>query len=110
MESKIIRQMKNPFLHREEYVLEIGGDVNPSFDEVKKIVGKEEGLTVVKKVGNNFGRNVYASERVIANPRIPWVRYEDIIARPVFTLSLRWLAGKDVFSFKATDINPTAIK
>ena len=41
------------------------------------------------KGGNNFGRNVYASERVMAKPRIPWVRYEEIMARPVFTLSLR---------------------
>ena len=41
MESKIIKQEKNPFLDREELTLEIKNEVAPSFDEVKTEIGKD---------------------------------------------------------------------
>jgi ribosomal protein S24E len=62
METKIISEEKNPFMDREEIVLEISADVTPTFDEVKKAVGKDESLTVVKKVHTNFGRHTFVSE------------------------------------------------
>ena len=35
MESKIIKQQKNPFLEREELTLEIKNEVAPSLDELR---------------------------------------------------------------------------
>ncbi|MFA4960217.1 MAG: hypothetical protein WC548_00990 [Candidatus Pacearchaeota archaeon] len=65
MESKIISQKKNPFLEREEIVIEIENGVTPSYDEVKKIVGKDKELVVIKKVSANFGRYKFIAEVVV---------------------------------------------
>jgi ribosomal protein S24E len=65
MESKIIKQEKNPFLEREEYTLEITNEVTPTFDEVKTEIGKDAELTVVKKVNTNFGRQTFLAEAVV---------------------------------------------
>jgi ribosomal protein S24E len=65
MEQKIIKQEKNPFLNREELVIEIKSDITPSFDEVKKIIGKDENLIVVKKVETNFGKKVFTADAVV---------------------------------------------
>lgn len=62
VESKIIKQEKNPLLGREEYMIEITSNTNPSFDDVKKIVGKDENLTIVKGIKGNFGRNIFTAE------------------------------------------------
>jgi len=65
METKIIKHTKNPLLHREEYVLQIAANSNPSFAEVTKHIGKDESLTIVKQVKGNFGRNEFHSEVIV---------------------------------------------
>ncbi|MDH3352908.1 MAG: hypothetical protein OEL87_00485 [Nanoarchaeota archaeon] len=65
METKIIKQEKNPFLEREDLVLEIKGEATPSFEEVKTAIGKDADLTVVKKITTNFGRNTFLVEAVV---------------------------------------------
>lgn len=65
MESKILKQTKNPFLHREEFVLQVISDKNPSFNEIKQAIGKDESLTIVKSVSGNFGRGSFNAEAVV---------------------------------------------
>ena len=65
MESKIISQEKNPFMQREEIKLEIKSESAPSFEEVKKAVGKDENLIVVKRVNSNFGTSVFTADVVV---------------------------------------------
>jgi ribosomal protein S24E len=62
MKSKIIQQNKNPFLHREEIKLEITSPSAPTMEEVKKEIGKDENLIVVKKINANFGRQTFIAE------------------------------------------------
>ena len=65
MNTKIIKQEKNPFLDREELVLEITNDATPSLDEVKAEIGKDAELTVVKKINTNFGKQTFMVEAVV---------------------------------------------
>ena len=65
MESKIIKQEKNPFLEREEIILEIKNKVTPTLEEIKTEIGKDKDLTVIKKVNTNFGRQTFSVEAVI---------------------------------------------
>ena len=65
METKIIKQEKNPFLEREEFLLEIKNETTPTFDEVKSEIGKNANLIVVKKVNTNFGRQIFLTEAVV---------------------------------------------
>lgn len=62
MKPQIINQTKNPNLKREEFILEFNSEVTPSFDEIKKSLGKEEDLTVVKKVHANFGKRKFLAD------------------------------------------------
>ena len=62
MESKIIQEKQNPFLHRQEYVVEIQSNNPPTFEDVKKVVGKDADLSVVKKIHTNFGRNTFTAD------------------------------------------------
>jgi ribosomal protein S24E len=65
MELKIIKQEKNPFLKREELTLEITSQAAPSHTEVISKLGKDEALTVVKKINTNFGRQTFLTEVVV---------------------------------------------
>ena len=65
MESKIIKQEKNPFLERDEMTLEIKNVTAPTFDEVKTEIGKDADLIVVKKVNTSFGKQVFMVEAVV---------------------------------------------
>ena len=65
METKIISQEKNPFLNREEIVMEVSSEVTPTFDEVKKEIGKDEKLIVMKKINSNFGKKKFIAEAVV---------------------------------------------
>ena len=65
MESKIITQTKNPFLEREEITIEITNPATPTYDEVKEAIGKDAGLTIVKKINTNFGRQTFVAEAVV---------------------------------------------
>jgi len=65
MKSKIIKQEKNPLLHREEILMEIEADSNPNLEDVKKEIGKDAELTVVKKIENHFGSNRFIADVVV---------------------------------------------
>jgi ribosomal protein S24E len=59
METKILHQKKNPLLHREEFILEIKTDSNPSFEDVRNFMKKDKNLIVVKKLDGNFGSHSF---------------------------------------------------
>jgi len=65
MESKILKQEKNPFLNREEIVIELSSEIAPKIDEVKEAVGKDSDLTIVKKISSNFGKHVFSADVVV---------------------------------------------
>jgi ribosomal protein S24E len=67
MKSKIISQAKNPFLKREEITLEITSGSSPTESEAKEQIGKDESLTVIKKINTNFGRQTFLVEAVVYN-------------------------------------------
>ena len=69
MEHKILKHEKNPFMHREEITVELKSDKNPSFDEVKKAIGHESELAIVKSIRGNFGRNVFTAEVFVYNSK-----------------------------------------
>lgn len=62
MEHKIIKKEKNPFLSREEIILEIENETSPSFSDVLNLIGKGEDLAVVKKIEGNFGKQSFTAE------------------------------------------------
>lgn len=65
MNSKVIKQEKNPFLQREEIILEITSGSAPNEAEAKAQIGKDEALTVIKKINTNFGRQTFLVEAVV---------------------------------------------
>lgn len=65
MKLKIIKQEKNPFLEREELTLEITSEAAPSAAEVMAELGKDEALTVIKKINTNFGRQTFLTQVVV---------------------------------------------
>ena len=67
MEIKTIKQTKNPFMKREELTLEITSESVPSTSEVISKLGKDEALTVIKKINTNFGRQTFLVEAVVYN-------------------------------------------
>lgn len=69
MKSEIIKQEKNPFLKREEFTLQITSEAVPTEAEVKAELGKDESLTVVKKINTNFGKSSFITEAVVYNTK-----------------------------------------
>ncbi|MCK4649674.1 hypothetical protein KAT36_00430 [Candidatus Pacearchaeota archaeon] len=65
MKIKIIKQEKNPFLQREELVVEISSEATPNSSEVISALGKDETLTIIKKINTNFGRQKFLTEVVV---------------------------------------------
>jgi len=65
MKTEIIKQEKNPFLQREELIVEISSEAAPNEAEVKAQIGKDENLTVIKKINTNFGRQTFLVELVV---------------------------------------------
>ncbi|MBR9702170.1 hypothetical protein GOV13_04585 [Candidatus Pacearchaeota archaeon] len=65
MKLEIIKQEKNPFLQREEYEIKITSEAAPSTAEVISELGKDEALTVVKKINTNFGRQTFLTTLVV---------------------------------------------
>ena len=70
MESKIISQIKNNSLNREEYVLDVSSDKNPSKTDIAESLGKDAELTVVKKIKGSFGKNKFDVEAVVYNTKV----------------------------------------
>jgi ribosomal protein S24E len=62
MESKIIKEKKNPFLDRTEFTIKMTAKVTPTITEVKKAIGKDDELTVVKKISTNFGKQAFSAK------------------------------------------------
>ena len=65
MTHKILKQEKNPLLHREAYLIEIQAESNPSFDDVRKIIGKDEKLVVIEGIKSNFGRKSFIASALV---------------------------------------------
>ncbi len=65
MKTKIIKQEKNPFLEREEFTIEVTAESAPSAADVMSELGKDETLTVIKKINTNFGRQTFLTEVVV---------------------------------------------
>ncbi|MFA5060880.1 MAG: hypothetical protein WC494_01015 [Candidatus Pacearchaeota archaeon] len=65
MESKILSQKKNPFLKREEIVVQITDDVTPSKEKVVELIGKEKDTTIVRKISAGFGNNLFVAEVLV---------------------------------------------
>ncbi|HDL02234.1 MAG TPA: hypothetical protein ENH20_00185, partial [Candidatus Pacearchaeota archaeon] len=65
MKLEIIKQEKNPFLQREEFEIKITSESAPSATEVISELGKDETLTVVKKINTNFGRQSFLTKLVV---------------------------------------------
>ena len=78
MESKIIQQNKNPFLHREELLFEIKSPSAPTTEEIKKQTNKDQDLIVVKKINTNFGRQTFTAEVHIYDSKEDKARVETI--------------------------------
>lgn len=81
METKIISEEKNPFLERSEIVAEVTNDVNPSNDSVVEALGKGEEITVIKKIGSNFGKNTFKVEAVVYDSQESKEKIETIPAK-----------------------------
>lgn len=62
MKHKILKQNKNVFMHREEILIDIEANINPSFEQVKEIIGKDKDLVVVKSIHGNFGSHSFIAE------------------------------------------------
>lgn len=65
MESEIISQKKNPFLKREEIVIQITDKVTPSKEEVVETIGKGKDVTVVRKIYAGFGKNSFTADVLV---------------------------------------------
>ncbi len=65
METKILSKNKNPFLNREEIVMEIKSKSAPSMEAVKDSVGKSKDLIVVKNISSNFGNQTFTANFVV---------------------------------------------
>lgn len=65
MESKIIKEKKNPFLNRTEFVIELTNNTTPTYNEIKEKLGKNSELTVVKRINTNFGKKSFVAEVVV---------------------------------------------
>ena len=61
----IIKQQKNPLLYRQEILMEIQSESNPSFSEIKKELGKDEDLVVIKRINGNFGETIFSAEAFV---------------------------------------------
>lgn len=62
MKHKIIKHEKNPFLNREELIVEIEAETTPGFEEFRKELGKDEKLTVIKEIRGKFGQKKFTAE------------------------------------------------
>ena len=65
MESKIIKEKRNPFLDRTEILLEIKGEVAPTFEDVRSAIKGDAELIVIKRINTNFGKHTFTAEAVV---------------------------------------------
>ena len=67
METKIISQKSNPFLEREEFMIEITSDLTPTDAQIKDELGKDKDLTVVRRIITKFGINKVVVDVLVYN-------------------------------------------
>jgi len=72
MELKILTTEKNPFLKREELIVEIKSESTPSKTDIVKELGKDEKLVSVEKVNTSFGDKKFVADILV---------YDDLKAR-----------------------------
>ena len=65
METKIIKQNTNPFLEREEFLIEIISESAPTKESVIADLGKDAELTIVRKIHTNFGKQSFLADVVV---------------------------------------------
>jgi ribosomal protein S24E len=65
METKILKQTKNPFLKRTEYSVEIKSDSNPGEEAIKEFLKSDKELTIVRTIVSNFGRKTFLADVVV---------------------------------------------
>jgi ribosomal protein S24E len=65
METKIIKQESNPFLEREEFLIEIISHSTPTKESIVEDLGKSPELTIVRKIHTNFGRQSLLADVVV---------------------------------------------
>lgn len=62
MKTKIINQKKNPFLEREEFLMQITSDSTPTKTQIIEELGKDKELTIIKKIKQSFGKKESIAE------------------------------------------------
>ncbi|MAG40136.1 hypothetical protein CMI41_04170 [Candidatus Pacearchaeota archaeon] len=62
MKLNTIKQEKNPFLEREELIVEITEEAMPTKEGILESLGKDKDLCVIKKINSNFGRGKFVAE------------------------------------------------
>jgi ribosomal protein S24E len=72
MKLETINQKKNPFLGREEFVVEITGEAMPTKEGIVEGFGKDKELTVIRKLNSSFGNNKFVADIVV---------YDDVEAK-----------------------------
>lgn len=65
MKTNVVKTTKNPFLSREEVLLEIHNDVSPSLEEIKQSLGKESDCVVIRRVHSQFGKRRFIAEVMV---------------------------------------------
>lgn len=59
---EILKQEKNPFMHREELVMKVRSENNPTKQEVLDLAKKNSELSVVTKIEGKFGTQEFEVE------------------------------------------------
>ena len=78
MEHKIISQTKNPLLGREEFLMELVAEKNPSKTEIVALLKKDESLCVVRKIVGSFGSGTFSVDAIVYDSK----EAKDNIERP----------------------------
>jgi ribosomal protein S24E len=63
--TKIIKKEKNHFLSRNEIILEMNSETAPKIEDVKNAIGKDENLTIVKRINSNFGKHIFTADVLV---------------------------------------------
>ena len=76
MKTEIIKQKTNPFMCREEMTLRVLSEITPTKEELKKEVGKDPELTIIKKIEGNFGKQEFIVDVEVYESKEAREKYE----------------------------------
>lgn len=65
MTHKIISQTNNPMLKREDFIISVNSEKNPTKKEIVEMLKSDEGLTIVKKIIGSFGKGSFDVEVMV---------------------------------------------